>query len=276
MENSAGTPRLTHQLTLADGQRALDWAEAAQAASAAPNLVITLDLELAGIAPQACPAAIAQYIKYYQQWITRHGGAAYWLRVQENSPRAGCHVHILCHVPPEFMPLLGRWPLIWAKRVLGAGYRSGLFHRRWLVAPADTPEVYAAALRLMLHYILKGAPAELEARLGMVGWGSALWGKTGAIYGRRLSVSQVGRARRVCAVARRRSAAGRRRIAWAMAGCASRSLWCPRVEFVRSMRCVAGHRYVREQSLTVFVHGYAVAVARADAQPQGEAQAQGP
>ena len=190
------SPRVSEHLTAHQCSQALETAEAANAAGAPLTCFVTVNWELAGIPPHACQEANTGLTKDMQEWVIRHGGAGYWISVQEYAESVGCHVHILLHVPELAFQMFSKWLRQRITHWLGKGYITDHLHIRRLPSSTDKPDDHAAVGRQKLHYMLKCAPTEIEAGLGLEGWGDAEWGQKGLVHGRRLSRAQVGRAPR--------------------------------------------------------------------------------
>ena len=180
--------RVTDRLTPAQCCDLLDVANAAWDDGQPLNRFITLAWELGGIDPRENCNAIGAFIKLASDWARRHGFSLAWAWVQEGGKRYGAHVHLLMHIPPHLDPVFRTMPLRWAKTILRGAYASGVvdcLRIRGAVNNLGNPELYWRALEAKLHYMLKAAPPELKAQMGMTGLGSTKWGKYCKVFGKR-------------------------------------------------------------------------------------------
>jgi hypothetical protein len=77
-------------------------------------------------------------------------------------------------------------PLRWTKQLLPAAYISGVLKCQKL-GFANYALAREAEVMGKVHYMLKCAPAALEAKLCMTGRGYTKWGKSGIVHGKRLA-----------------------------------------------------------------------------------------
>ena len=167
--------------------------EVAWAAGLPFNRFITLAWELGGIAPNQCLAATGDFITLAREWMRERDHPMPWAWVQEWGNKFGAHCHILLHVPPDLAPLFRVMPRRWACKVLGGCYVAGVVDSEKLSSAGAfhaLPAAYEAQVMGKVHYMLKCAPAALEAPLGMVGRGHRDWGQSCPVYGKRAGVWQ--------------------------------------------------------------------------------------
>lgn len=168
----------------------------AQAAGAAFNRWITVSWGKAGLSAQESVQASGEWIELLRAWANRQGYSMPWVWVQEHGPKLGPHLHGLLHVPPALAPLFSPQPARCARKVIadrGGHYASGVTdsEKAWPVDDPDkAPASYEAWLLRKIHYMLKCAPAPLEAELGLTGRGEAPWGQRCLTYGKRAGVWQ--------------------------------------------------------------------------------------
>ncbi|MEE4537528.1 MAG: hypothetical protein V2J51_03425 [Erythrobacter sp.] len=156
------------------------------------NRFITLAWGKAGIDADKAVWATGEFIDKAREWMRGHGyPVTPWVWVQERGPKLGQHAHILLHVPPGLDDLFRPMPCRWGKSFTGGKYQKGHVDAPKLDAAKSAhinPLAYKAQLLGKLHYMLKCAPAELEAPLEMEGWGYGEdWGQSNKVIGRRAS-----------------------------------------------------------------------------------------
>jgi hypothetical protein len=178
--------RSSDQLTERQCSDLIDAAGQTEATGQPFNRFITLLWERGGIDGRDNAKVTGQFIKLVSDWARRHGYKLNWAWVQEWGSTNGAHVHILLHVPPCLDPIFRPMPLRWTKQLLPAAYIGGVLQSQMLgfanYAPAREAKVMGK-----VHYMLKCAPALLEAKLCMTGRGYAQWGKSGIVHGKRLA-----------------------------------------------------------------------------------------
>lgn len=155
------------------------------------NRFVTLLWEQGGIDPRDNGRATREWRHHARDFLASHDERLFHCWAQEYGSRYGAHAHMLLHVPPILDPLFRPKPLHWAKLCLPGLYVSGVAQCQRIAAsrnPDASPMAYEAAVMSKVHYMLKCAPADLEARLGMVEWRSPWsmsWGRTGWTFGKR-------------------------------------------------------------------------------------------
>lgn len=157
------------------------------------NRFITISWELGGIDPKDSVSATTRFIAMARDWLRDRSHQLLWAWVQERGPKLGAHCHILLHVPEELTDLFGPMPLRWVKTVLAGPSRRGVLRSdklRMSNGYLSLSEAIEAEVMGKVHYMLKAAPAPLEARLGMEDIGYKRWGRPCPVYGKRLAVSQ--------------------------------------------------------------------------------------
>lgn len=178
--------RVAWQLTQTQCQSLIDATALAWDAGQPFNRFITLLWEKGGMAACDNVKATGRFVKLASDWARQHGYRLIWAWVQEWGPVNGAHVHLLLYVPPELNWQFRNMPLRWVKQILPGGYAKGVLdsqqpdktlgHWRWLWGK--------------VHYMLKCAPAEQEAPLGMTALGPKPWGQRCQTYGKRLAIWQ--------------------------------------------------------------------------------------
>lgn len=157
------------------------------------NRFITISWELGGITPEESVRATGRFIALARDWFRDRDEPLYWAWVQERGSTLGAHCHILLHVPEPLADLFGVMPLRWIKAILPKGaHRGGVLDTdRWRAdhRPLRIPEALEAQIMGKVHYMLKAAPSELMAPLGMIGRGHVDWGRSCRVVGKRLAVS---------------------------------------------------------------------------------------
>lgn len=165
------------------------------------NRFITFLWAFCGIDERDIAKATALWITLCRDWLRSVAADGtdsklYWAWVLEYGAINGGHCHILLHVPPELQSRFSPMPARWAKKVVvkfGGTYRGGCTLTK-PIAYGECSELnagaYKAALLGKVHYMLKCAPMALEGKLGMTGWGTASWGQSNPVYGRRLAAWQ--------------------------------------------------------------------------------------
>lgn len=135
------------------------------------------------------------WLGHARRWARSRGFTLRYVGVQEWGTVNKAHVHLLLHIAPKHLVEFGlrRLPSYWAKPLLGKRNTPGLCRTDQLYPPAK-PEsnngTYENKLFPILHYMLKCAPSDLEAKLGVVGWSKAEWGQSCLCYGKRIFISQ--------------------------------------------------------------------------------------
>jgi hypothetical protein len=178
--------RSSYQLNERQCSDLIDAAGQAEALGQPFNRFISLLWERGGIDGRDNAKATGQFIKLASDWARRHGYRLKWAWVQEWGGFNRAHVHILLHVPPNLDPIFRPMPLRWTKQLLPAVYISGVLECQKLGFANYAPARHADVMG-KVHYMLKCAPAALEAKLGMTGRGYAQWGKSCAVSGKRLA-----------------------------------------------------------------------------------------
>ncbi|MBA1374956.1 rolling circle replication-associated protein [Sphingomonas ursincola] len=154
---------------------------------------MTAHWQKGGVDARDCCTATGEFIKRARDWMRRHGYRLGWAWVQEYGQGYGAHAHMLLHVPPELAPLFAPMPLRWAKDILPGAYIKGVIDTKPIRGASSAysePDLYWANLRTKLHYMMKAAPPELEAVLGIQGWGDKPWGQYCTVHGKRAAEAQ--------------------------------------------------------------------------------------
>lgn len=159
------------------------------------NRFITITWERSGIDPRDNASATGRFIKMASDWMRARECRLRWAWVQESSDGFRAHVHMLLHVPPDLEPLFRPMPTRWVKRIVGTGYVGKTTDSQRVPYPGNAGDTaslnaYRAEIGGKVHYMLKAAPAALEARLGMLGAGPKPWGKSCRVFGKRLAIWQ--------------------------------------------------------------------------------------
>ena len=158
------------------------------------NRFVTISWETGGLGPKASVWATGRFVTLARQWMRARGYPMPWLWVQEWGRFKGAHCHFMLHVPPELDELFGRMPRQWVKLIAGRDLPRGTLQTLRLSSARTidiAPGAYQAELFGRLHYMLKCAPAAIESKLGMTGWGNVTWGQTCPVFGKRAAVSQA-------------------------------------------------------------------------------------
>lgn len=154
---------------------------------------ITLAWGKAGIEASDAVRLTGQFVAKAREWMLSHGYPMPWVWVQERGDAFGQHAHILLYVPAELDLLFRPMPMRWTKPIARQGYGKGVVQSQRL-APAyaceANPRAYEAVLLGKLSYMMKCAPAVLELKLGMVGWGHKEWGQSSRVIGKRAGAWQ--------------------------------------------------------------------------------------
>lgn len=187
--------RLSMMLTERDCRKVIGATQAAYSVGAPMTRYITLGWGAAAIFPHECLELTGSFIKRAREWMSDRGYRMPWVWVQESGERYGAHAHVLLHVPTELDPLFRPMPVRWAKGLLGELYvpkivqSQALLYRR---SAYSNPEPYLGVLMGKLHYMLKCAPTDLEAQLGLANCGQPgiSWGQSCPVYGKRAGVWQ--------------------------------------------------------------------------------------
>lgn len=185
--------RFTLQLTEAQCRMVIGASMTAWAAGLPFNRFITVAWGLGGIDPKASVAATGAFIKLARDWLHDRGHPVRWTWVQEYGPKYGAHCHLLLHVPAELEELFRPMPKRWARKVLGGVYVARVMQSQRLgmaMSAEANSAAYEAQLLGKVHYMLKCAPAALEAPLGMTGRGHKPWGQSCLVYGKRAGAWQ--------------------------------------------------------------------------------------
>jgi hypothetical protein len=157
------------------------------------NRFITIAWGKSSVAAQDSVKATGAFVKSARDWLGNHGFAMPWCWVQEHGDIFGQHCHLLLHVDPSMDDLFRPMPLRWVKTILLGAYEPKTLQCQKLATARSAKyhtQAYHAELTGKLHYMLKTAPAHLEAPLGMSGWGHKSWGQTCPVYGKRAAVFQ--------------------------------------------------------------------------------------
>lgn len=193
--NSRG--RVSYQLTERQCRDLLRAVEVAEALGKPFNRWITITWERNGIEPRDNAGATGRFIKLASDWMRARGHRLVWAWVQEWSDQNGAHVHMLLHVPPALAPLFSPMPNRWVRTVLGRANIARTLRTEKLATgegEGSDPAAYRAQVKGKTHYMLKCAPAALEAELGMLWQGPKAWGRQCAVFGKRLGIWQGWRA----------------------------------------------------------------------------------
>jgi hypothetical protein len=176
-------------LTLRQCRAVIDGASRAGAAGTPFNRFITLLWERGGLAGADATAATRSFVKLASDWMRLPPRRLCWAYVHEWGARNGAHAHVLLHVPPDLKSAFGRMPLQWAKSILPSRYVAGVVDTK-IIPGADAPgdvswDLYGHSLTARIHYMLKAAPAEMEAELSISEWGRSRWGQSSRVFGKR-------------------------------------------------------------------------------------------
>jgi hypothetical protein len=188
--------RQSEQLTARHCRNLIAAAGIAWAAGTPFNRFATIAFGKSGIDARDCVAATGDWIKLAREWFSAQGLPMPWAWVQEWGQVNFAHSHILFHVPPALAPLFRGKARHWAAKVIakrGGTYAKGTTDCQKIRSsenPDFYPSAYRAALAFKVHYMLKCAPARLEAELGMVWRGPEPWGQSSPVYGKRAAVWQ--------------------------------------------------------------------------------------
>lgn len=185
--------RTSERLTEKHCRDLINAAEAAWQAGQPLNRFMTIHWQKGGIDARGCVIATGAFVKLASDWAARHGYRLGWLWVQEWGHGYGAHVHLLMHVPRVLNPLFRPMPLRWVKSILPGAYVKGV-HKSETIRGAGSaqanPNAYWRELDGKLHYVMKAAPPELEAKLDMQGRGRKKWGRYCMVYGKRAAQAQ--------------------------------------------------------------------------------------
>jgi len=153
------------------------------------NRHTTIHWERAGVADPL--GATLRFLELASAWVRSRGEAFACVWVRETGPGKGEHVHILMRVPPVLADDFKRRQRGWLK-ACGAAWRAGVVRSErigYSLRHADqggyAGETYAANLREVLDYVLKGAGRVARERLGL-----RRCEPGGVITGKRCGVSQ--------------------------------------------------------------------------------------
>lgn len=183
------------ELTEPQCRRVLDRSYDAWEAGLPLTRFITVAWGKAGIDPGDAVRTTGLFVGKAREWLRGHGYRTAWVWVQETGDTFGQHAHILLHVPPELNDLFRPMPRRWAKAIIPGKYVTGTIDTQRLAGASAieaNPARYEAALLGKVHYMLKCAPAPLEAVLGLQGCGYKDWGQKCRVIGRRASAWQRG------------------------------------------------------------------------------------
>lgn len=167
--------------------------EAAFAAGSPMNRFITIAWGKGGIEGKDSVVATGTFVKRAREWTAGHGYPMPWAWVQETGLKFGQHCHLLLHVDQALDDLFRPMPLRWVKAILPGAYVAETLDSQKLSAArsaSNHPAAYEAQILGKVHYMLKCAPAALEARLDMTGRGYKPWGQSCLVYGKRAGVWQ--------------------------------------------------------------------------------------
>jgi hypothetical protein len=125
------------------------------------NRMITIHWQAAGLPLLAMAKATGRFIDLMAKTLARKGARTSWLWVHESGDGKGGHCHMLAHVPPALVDLMGRRQREWLRRITGQPYRRGVIHSKpiggRLGLEAGNPDLHAVNLQSALSYVLKGA-----------------------------------------------------------------------------------------------------------------------
>lgn len=183
--------RRSWKLREGDCRKLIEASLAAWQAGMPLNRFITIAWGRGGISADQAVEATGQFIRLAREWMRARGCPMPWAWVQEGSQRFGQHAHILLHVPPHLAPLLRSMPLRWTKAILPGRYVASVLQTQRLKRSGEVHEdAYETELLGKVHYMLKAAPIELEAVVGMPGCGPRPWGQFCLVTGKRVGVWQ--------------------------------------------------------------------------------------
>lgn len=157
------------------------------------NRFVTLSCGKAMIPHSEAVWTTAAFVTLARDWMRGHGFPMPWVWTQECGDTLGQHGHILLHVPPILNDLFRPMPRRWAKRLARGYYPAGMIDAKRLAGACGlevNPMLYEASLMGQLQYMLKCAPAELEAKLDMLRWRRKPWGQKSYVIGLRASAWQ--------------------------------------------------------------------------------------
>jgi len=176
-------------LTLRQCRAIIEGASRASAAGSPFNRFITLLWERGGLAGADATAATRAFVKLASDWMRSPGRRLRWAYVHEWGAKNGAHAHVLLHVPPELDSAFSHMPRRWGTSILPGRYVAGVV-KSIIIPGAHTPDdvswdFYGRSLTARIHYMLKAAPAEMEAELGISEWGRSRWGQSSRVFGKR-------------------------------------------------------------------------------------------
>jgi hypothetical protein len=160
------------------------------------NRFATLAFGKCGIDAKDCVAATGDLTTLAREWFASHDLPMPRAWVQEWGPVNQAHCHILFHVPPALNDLFRGKAERWTRKIIakyGGVYIAGATDCQKIPSsehPERYLEAYRAAVAAKVHYMLKCAPARLEAELGMQGRGHEPWGQSCPVYGKRFALWQ--------------------------------------------------------------------------------------
>lgn len=156
--------RKSDDLTLAQCRKLMDAAIMAKRTGRPFNRHITVHWESAGVPDHAAMKATTAFLKYLRDWM---GGSTAYAWARENGEGKGSHLHILAHIPTG-RQLSGVRSRRWIERIAGQPYKRGIIRTRGIAGAGEpSGDLYAANLRAVLSYVLKGASEEAAAVLGI-------------------------------------------------------------------------------------------------------------
>lgn len=151
--------------------------------------MITIHWQAAGVPLEGMARATGRYLDLLSKAIARHGGRATYVWTHENGEGKGGHCHILAHVPPDLVKLMGNRQKGWLRTITGQSYRKRIIHSApiggRLGLERSNPELHLANVQAALAYILKGATPEAAAKFGL-----GRFNEGGRIVGKRCGTSQ--------------------------------------------------------------------------------------
>lgn len=190
--------RSTLQLTENQARRIIDNVEKAANGPMPYNRFVTIAWGKSHIADLDNRKVTESWLRKAKRWARSRGYSLPYIGVQEWGKVNGAHVHLLIHIPHEYLAEYGQMKLgfNWAKKTLDGPYVRETFDARPLYPPrheTDSYELYMLNLLSTAHYIMKCSPAALEAKLDMTyyrGKNHLSWGQESRCYGKRIFESQ--------------------------------------------------------------------------------------
>lgn len=182
---NAGSEGLTHHQCL----KLVDAVERAARLGKPLNRTVDISWSLAGVDEFAATDMTGEFLKLAADWMRPRDGKLCWIYVHEHGPVFKAHVHLLMHVPLRLEKAFATASRRWLKKLIGGAYQRGALRSRRIrgagAPDAVSADLYRHGLMQRLRYMLKAARRDLEDVLGMVGHGTARWGQTSRVYGRR-------------------------------------------------------------------------------------------